>query len=402
MTTTILDAAHFIPSEKSLDACDLPDKTIELATSSAKVAGGIDAITQDTIRRHMIVINSYYSNLIEGNSTKPHEIRAAQKGNYSTDPLKRDLQLESLAHIHVNEWIQGQNLDLDRLYSVEFTKEIHKEFYEQIPESVREIKNKDGSKLDVVIPGELRNRDVDVGNHIAPEVECIETILGRFFETYHPKRFSSHKKIISVMAAHHRFLWIHPFLDGNGRVSRLFTDTALKLVGLDSYGMWCVSRGLARSNSNYKFHLANADAAQQGMLDGRGPLSEKGLMGFCGNMIETALDQVSYISDTLELTTMRKRINSYVQARIDDRVQGVSSDIKKSAGLVLYSAFLQGELSRSDAMALTGLKERSGRRLLSSLKSDGLISETSSKSPFRWEIPEHAELWYFPNLTSGI
>jgi len=120
MTTTISDAAPFIPSEKSLDTGDLPDKTIELATSSAKVAGGIDVITQDTVRRHMIVINSYYSNLIEGNSTKPHEIRAAQKGNYSTDPLKRDLQLESLAHIHVNEWIQGQNLDLDRLYSVEF------------------------------------------------------------------------------------------------------------------------------------------------------------------------------------------------------------------------------------------------------------------------------------------
>lgn len=120
MTTSISDAAPFIPSDKSLDACNLPDKTIELATSSARVAGGIDVITQDTIRRHMIVINSYYSNLIEGNNTKPHEIRAAQKGNYSSDPVKRDLQLESLAHIHVNEWIQGQNLDLDRLYSVEF------------------------------------------------------------------------------------------------------------------------------------------------------------------------------------------------------------------------------------------------------------------------------------------
>jgi len=45
------------------------------------------------------------------------------------------------------------------------------------------------------------------------------------------------------------------------------------------------------------------------------------------------------------------------------------------------------------------MPERSARRLLSQLKSEGLLSETSSKSPLRWEIPEHSEPWYFPNLT---
>lgn len=32
----------------------------------------------------------------------------------------------------------------------------------------------------------------------------------------------------------------------------------------------------------------------------------------------------------------------------------------------------------------------------------GLLSESSSRSPLRWEIPEHAEPWYFPNLTPGV
>jgi hypothetical protein len=44
------------------------------------------------------------------------------------------------------------------------------------------------------------------------------------------------------------------------------------------------------------------------------------------------------------------------------------------------------------------MPDRSARRLLSQLKADGLLSETSSKSPLRWEIPEHAEAWYFPEL----
>ena len=32
---------------------------------------------------------------------------------------------------------------------------------------------------------------------------------------------------------------------------------------------------------------------------------------------------------------------------------------------------------------------------------DGLLSGTSSKSPLKWEIAEHAEPWYFPNLAPG-
>jgi Fic family protein len=67
----------------------------------------------------MAAINSYYSNLIEGNSTRPHEIRAAQRGNYSGDPAKRDLQQESLAHMQVQEWLAEQKPDLDTLFTPE-------------------------------------------------------------------------------------------------------------------------------------------------------------------------------------------------------------------------------------------------------------------------------------------
>lgn len=66
--------------------------------------------------------------------------------------------------------------------------------------------------------------------------------------------------------------------------------------------------------------------------------------------------------------------------------------------MVLYNAFIHGELERAQALELCAMPERSARRLLSQLKSDGLLSESSPKSPLRWEIPEHAEPWYFPQL----
>ena len=48
----------------------------------------IPAQSADTIRRHMAVINSYYSNLIEGNRTLPHEIRQAIKPRWHKQTIR--------------------------------------------------------------------------------------------------------------------------------------------------------------------------------------------------------------------------------------------------------------------------------------------------------------------------
>jgi len=54
---------------------------------------------------------------------------------------------------------------------------------------------------------------------------------------------------------HHRLLWIHPFLDGNGRVARLMSH-AILLNTLDTGAVWSVARGLARNVQEYKRHLS--------------------------------------------------------------------------------------------------------------------------------------------------
>lgn len=393
-----MDISLFTSGNAALVQSALPDKAISLISRSAKLTGQLAPLTLVRLERHMAAINCYYSNLIEGNATRPHEIRAAQRGNYSGDPAKRDLQQESLAHMQVQEWLIAQQPDLNTLFTPAFICQLHCEFYQRIPESLWVIKDAKGAMEDKVIPGEWRARPVIVGDHIPPEAKELASLMAKFCETYHPRKFSGDRKIIALMAAHHRFAWIHPFADGNGRIGRLFTDAALKAVGLESYGAWCLSRGLARSSSQYKSLLANADAPRQGDRDGRGQLTEKGLMNFCDYMLDAAIDQVAYIGEVLDRAKMRKRIESYVTARNDDRVAGISAQLKSTASLILYSAFQQGEIERAQALELCAMPDRSARRLLSQLKSEGLLSATNSKSPLRWEIPEHAEPWYFPNL----
>lgn len=76
MATSIMDITPFIPSDASLVQSALPDKAISLISQSAKLTGQLAPLTLLRIEQHMAAINSYYSNLIEGNSTRPHEIRA--------------------------------------------------------------------------------------------------------------------------------------------------------------------------------------------------------------------------------------------------------------------------------------------------------------------------------------
>ncbi|MDQ1362662.1 MAG: hypothetical protein QG652_522 [Pseudomonadota bacterium] len=400
MTTTQYSFTPYIPDEHALNGSGLPDKAIALATDSAKLAG-IPLNTRRVIANHMAVINSYYSNLIEGNRTRPHEIREAQLGIFSADPAKRDLQLESIAHIKTQQWLAQQSHDVDTLFTVESIQSIHREFYQHVPESLCALKNTRNEVIDKIIPGTWRSRQVTVGNHVPPPAESLPGLMQQFFNAYNPNRYSGDKKIIAVLCAHHRLAWLHPFADGNGRVGRLFTDAALKSIGMESTGVWCLSRGLARSSDRYKQLLERADFPRQGDLDGRGALSQKNLIEFCDYMLDTALDQVNYMSDLLKLDQMHLRIMSYIQARNDNRVRGLGS-IKEVAGLMLYNAFIGGKLERSMAIELSGMPERTARRLIAQLRDEGLLTETSSRSPLYWQIPEHAEPWYFPELAPVI
>ena len=113
--------------------------------------------------------------------------------------------------------------------------------------------------------------------------------------------------IFATAAAHHRLLWIHPFLDGNGRVTRLMSHAVL-LEALDTGAVWSVARGLARSNSAYKEHLTQCDLPRRNDLDGRGNLSEEALAAYTRFFLETCIDQVTFMESLMQPDRLRTRI----------------------------------------------------------------------------------------------
>jgi len=213
-TKDIFAVTPFYPDETDNE---INNSILLLKGEVGKLSAATHPLTAKSLAELVVTMNSYYSNLIEGHFTHPLDVEKATKKDYSTDKEKKLLQLESVAHIEVNkamrQRLKEENINVS---SSDFLCWLHHSFYEHLPKKMRSIKSNINEVWEV-IPGEIRVRDVEVGRHIAPSHESLQSFLTAFDENYSPRHIKSNaKRILAAAASHHRLAWIHPFLDGNG------------------------------------------------------------------------------------------------------------------------------------------------------------------------------------------
>jgi Fic family protein len=374
---------------------ELTDLTLELARRSEGFRRSLPPGLVSSLATLVRAMNCYYSNLIEGHDTHPVDIERALKGDFSADARKRDLQLEAKAHIAVQEWIDSGALH-GRVSTAEAIRETHHRFCAQLPEELLWVKDPGTGEKVKVVPGELRTRDVKVGEHVAISPGAVPRFLTRYEEVY--GRAGKTERIMAAAAAHHRFVWIHPFLDGNGRVARLISH-ALMLELLETGALWSIARGLARNVADYKGHLAACDQPRRNDLDGRGMLSEESLVAFTRFFLTVCLDQVRFMEDLMQPNTLRTRIQLWAEEEIRlDRLPEKSLSI-------LEACLYRGDIPRADIPDIVGTGERQARRVVSALMERGVLASDSSRSPIRLVFPaELASRWMpglFPEKPAG-
>ena len=262
------------------------------------------------------------------------------------------------------------------------------------------MKNPETGRESLARPGELREESVKVGYHKPPGHGLLKTFLDRFGGFYAPDRHHGALKLVAAAAAHHRLMWVHPFLDGNGRVARLFTEACFHRIPVHGFGLWSISRGLARRNVDYKSALARADAPRRNDLDGRGNLSNEGMICFCRFFLEVCLDQVEYMGDLLRLEELVERIRRYVELRSSGMIPGPAGEkrLRVESARMLQEILVKGEAARGSVIAASGLKERTGRSLLGQLIAEGLLVSDTPKGDVRLGFSIHAAGWFFPDL----
>lgn len=370
---------------------DLEDVTAQLLSDSSSLAGRIHPIVRESVGSLVRSMNCYYSNLIEGHDTHPRDIDRALANDFSSEPKQRELQQEAVAHIHVQKLIDNEKDPEVWPATATYARWLHERFCELLPEEFLWVENPQTGERLPVIPGELRTRDVRVGRHEPPPHGDLPGFLARFDQAYAAPSLSRFRKIQAVGAAHHRFLWIHPFLDGNGRVARLMSHALLKRLGIGT-SLWSVARGLAREEARYKQLLMAADGPREGDRDGRGNLTQRGLVAFSKFFLERALDQIAFMSELLEPDILLRRMEMHVEEEVR------AKRLPRGSFVVLREATLNGEVERGRVPSLTGYEERAARIITSTLVDRGMLTSASSRAPLRLGFPvDVAERW-FPRL----
>ncbi|WP_298983100.1 Fic family protein [uncultured Roseibium sp.] len=375
-------------SESSSARGELNDLALDLAARAAAFRASLPASIASALADLIRSMNCYYSNLIEGHNTHPVDIERALQGDYSADPEKRDLQLEAKAHITVQRWIDEDGLT-GPAYAPESLLEIHKRFCELLPEDLLFVENPETREKLRVEPGELRTRDVVVGRHVAISPGAVPGFLKRIEEAY--KKSGRIEAILASACAHHRVLWVHPFLDGNGRVARLMSYAMLR-DALNTGGLWSVARGLARHEAAYKRHLQACDEPRRGDRDGRGNLSESALAEFTKFFLSLCIDQIDFMEGLMKPDRLRDRIMIWAEGEMR------AGNLPPKSDIVLKSALYQGEVARGDVAGILGASERSARRITSALIDSGALKSESSRAPLLLAFPAKLAGRWMPGL----
>jgi Fic family protein len=394
-TKTVLDRGESISQmepvrlgETSRGRSGLIDLVVELAQKSAAFRRSLPEEVGTSLADLIRAMNCYYSNLIEGHNTHPVDIERALNNDYSQDARKRDLQHEAKAHIAVQQWIDGGGI-AGRAVTAGAIQELHQRFCDQLPEDLLWVEDPQTGERVRVVGGEWRTHGVKVGQHVAVSPGALPRFLALFESAF--ADLGKTELILACAAAHHRLLWMHPFLDGNGRVARLMSHAMLAET-LDTGALWSVARGLARNEAAYKAHLAACDQPRRHDLDGRGALSEEALLEFTRFFLTVCIDQVAFLEHLMEPNRFRARVLLWAEEEV--RVGA----LPPKSGSVLEAILYRGALARGDVEAVVGTGERQARRVVAPLLARGVVVSDSSRAPLRLAFPAALAGRWMPGL----
>lgn len=388
------------PTDVSLNPSFSEKHCSQLAELSAEIfreTGALQQIvpgerTHQEIARLVSRINGYYSNLIAGIRTPPLEVESAISEAFGERPRDANSQTSLVAHIET-ERLMRENLesaDADfSAHSPDFIRWLHAEFYNHLPDSQRLTKTPSGRDSPVE-PGAFRDQDITIGRHQPPPPREVPTILAEFDRYFSDENWLATDRLLVVAAAHHRLAWVHPFLDGNGRVARLYSHACLIQAKVDGGGLWSLSRGLARHRQHYFDALAGADLLEP--FEKRKRLSGNGLGEFSHFFLETLLDQVKFMKELLQMPAITSRMEKYIYYELAPKKHG------EALARLLRATFIGGEIARGEVKLITGLRDTAAREVINLAFEHRLIQSSTPKGPLALRFPAEVLGAYFPRL----
>lgn len=388
-----------------MEAEQLPlmEAAADLRTEVARLLPGIGSSSRESLALLLRAMNSYYSNKIEGQHTFPSDLEQALQQQFSADQEVRRRQELAIAHMQVEAMLEpeARSMTWGGHFSSAWVQRIHRELYQRLDEGSRVIWDAKGNQRGIMVPGELRTGHVKVGYHEAPAPDTLVELMAHF-EARYSNASGESTKLLLAGSSLHRLSWIHPFPDGNGRVSRLQNHLLLSHLGLTG-GLWSPLRGLARRQQDYYVALSAADLPRRNDVDGRGNLTSKGLADFIEFWLKVCLDQVHFMRQMLALDSLQERFIGLAVQVLYDYGRGPllhhrSKLRPELLGRALYRLFVEGKMERGEFKAMLDTSDRTASRVIANLMAQRLVSSPSRLGALEPGLPFFSLKYLFPGL----
>ncbi len=236
------------------------------------------------LRRMYLTKGVHSTTAIEGNSFSEEEVERIIEGKMQAPP-SREYQQQQIDNMVEAFNIVGKT-QLGGS-STPFTLELLNSYHAII------LSNLDDSLADNVIIGELRTHRVMVGRYLAaPPGDCPQ-LVGKYCDWLNqempaPDGYVIASQIIKAMVAHVYFAWIHPYGDGNGRMTRLIEFVILLRAGVPDAAAHLLSNFYNKTRDQYYSRLQASHGEYQ---DGSYPETSN-ILGFIGYALQGFKDEL--------------------------------------------------------------------------------------------------------------
>jgi Fic family protein len=270
---------------------NLTDLIIELEHLRKKTLGGSTNPQVFFQLKHLFhTLESIGSARIEGNNTTIAEYIETKLDSGDTEKNKSHSIIEIQNIEKAMEFIESTIQDYP--INKAFLSELHKIIVKDLPPPP----NGEGD----LTPGSYRNKNIKISNslHLPPDSFLVDTYMDDLFSFINNEDSSKYDLLKSAIA-HHRFVWIHPFGNGNGRTVRLFTYAMLIKNGFNvNVGRIINPTAVFCSNRNgYYDNLSKADSG-----------SDNDVLGWCEYVLKGLKEEIEKIDKLTDYEYLKKEI----------------------------------------------------------------------------------------------
>lgn len=187
------------------------DSKVKKVMSIPKGNSALRRVMEETYYHHI-----YHTVAIEGNTLTLSEIRHILETRYAVPGKSLEEQNEVIGMHAAMKYVNTTLLSRIGSVSISDVLEIHRRVL---------------GYVDPVEAGRFRTTQVLVGHHVPPHPQEVEKQMQEFIQWLNSEDAMNLHPVEFAALAHYKLVYIHPFIDGNGRTSRLLMNLILMQAG---------------------------------------------------------------------------------------------------------------------------------------------------------------------------